>query len=208
MLRPVTEVAHMDTQLSPAGRHDDPFFLRSRRHDVGFIRDLVKVGSVGFVEMAVEHVGLFFVAKKAGAQRFIVDACASNRHFVRPPDGPLTGEKNFAMSNFREHLRTLIIWFVGSDDIKNAFHQMDIPGKLQTFFELPSVVASEVCYTGNTVNQKRLAPDSLKNPVPTTLPMGFSWALFFCPDVTDHWTLSGSADYPLFVFVVTTPNQR
>ena len=28
---------------------------------------------------------------------------------------------------------------------------------------------------------------------------GFSWAMFFCQDVTDHWTLSGSADYPLFV---------
>ena len=40
---------------------------------MGFVRDL-KAGSVGFVEAALEHVGLFFVAKKAGAQRFFFDA--------------------------------------------------------------------------------------------------------------------------------------
>ena len=67
------------------------------------------------------------------------------------------------------------------------------------FFALSDVLASEVGYTGRTVNQKRLAPDSLIYLVPTTLPVGFSWAMFFCQDVTDHWTLSGSADYPLFV---------
>ena len=56
---------------------------------MGSVRNLVKAGFVEFVEDAVEHVGLFFVAKKAGAQRFIIDARASNRHFLRPPSGPL-----------------------------------------------------------------------------------------------------------------------
>ena len=50
-----------------------------------FIRDVVMDGSVWFVEDAVEYVGLFFVAKKAGAQRFVIDARASNRHFLNPP---------------------------------------------------------------------------------------------------------------------------
>ena len=62
----------------PAGRYVDPVFQHSWRHCVGFIRDLVKDGSVGFVETAAEHVGLFLVAKQAGAQRFIIDARASN----------------------------------------------------------------------------------------------------------------------------------
>ena len=51
-------------QLGPAGRHVD---RTGRRHNVGFIRGLMKAESVGFVERAVEHVGSFFVAKKAGA---------------------------------------------------------------------------------------------------------------------------------------------
>ena len=66
MLRPVSEVADMETLLGPAGRYVDPVFQHSRRRYVGFIRDLVKAGFVEFVETAVQHVGLFFVAKKAG----------------------------------------------------------------------------------------------------------------------------------------------
>ena len=45
MLRPVSEVADMETPLGPAGRYVDPFF--QHRHYVGFVRDLVKSGSVG-----------------------------------------------------------------------------------------------------------------------------------------------------------------
>ena len=63
-----SEVGDMEARLGPAGRHVDPLLLHSRRHYVGFIRDLVKTGSVGFVEAAVEHVGLFFVAKGWGPE--------------------------------------------------------------------------------------------------------------------------------------------
>ena len=74
---------------------------------MGFIRVLVKAGSVGFVETAVEHVCLFFVAKKAGAQRFVIDARATNGIFstfllVRCSLG-----KGSVMSNPSERQRTL-----------------------------------------------------------------------------------------------------
>ena len=62
----------MEARLRPAGRYVDPVLQHSRRHHVGLIRDLVKAGSFGFGETATEHVGFFFVAKKAGAQRFNV----------------------------------------------------------------------------------------------------------------------------------------
>ena len=81
MLRPVSEVADVETRLGPASRYVDPVFQLSRHHYVGLIRVLEKAGSVGFVETAAEHVGLFFVANKGGAQRFIIDARAGNRHF-------------------------------------------------------------------------------------------------------------------------------
>ena len=45
--------------LGPPGRYVDPLFQHSRRHCVGFIRDLVKAGSVGFVEDSADRVGLF-----------------------------------------------------------------------------------------------------------------------------------------------------
>ena len=75
----------MEARLGLAGRYVDPVHQHSRRLCVGIVRDLVKGGSVGFVEAAVEHVGLFFVVKKAGAQRFNIDARASSRHFLSPP---------------------------------------------------------------------------------------------------------------------------
>ena len=65
----------METPLGPASRFVDPVFQHILRHQVGFTCDLVKAGSVGF------HVGLCFVAKKAGAQRFIIDARASSTFF-------------------------------------------------------------------------------------------------------------------------------
>ena len=51
----------METPLGLAGRSVDPVFQHSRRHYVGFIRDLVKAGSVGFDETAVEHKVAFFL---------------------------------------------------------------------------------------------------------------------------------------------------
>ena len=50
---------------------------------------------------------------------------------------------------------------------------MRIPSWLQVFFALPAVLASEVGYTVKTIELKRLVPDSLMYPVPTTLQAGF-----------------------------------
>ena len=159
------------------GRYVDPVFQHSRRHYVGVIRDLVKAGSVGFVVTAVEHVGLFFVAKKAGAQRFFLYTCKTKRHFLRPPTG-----KGLCDVEFQGAPGDAQNWFVGSAEIK-----MRIAGWLQAFFlhcllfSHPKLVKREERST-----KKRLATDSLVYPVPTTLPMGFSWAMFFGQDVTDH----------------------
>ena len=60
MLRLVLEVADIETRVGPAVRCVDPVVQDSQRHHVGFVRDLLNAGSVGFVEDAVEHIGLFF----------------------------------------------------------------------------------------------------------------------------------------------------
>ena len=65
-------------------------------------------------------------------------------------------------------------WFVGLADVQNAIHQMRILGWLWAFLALPAVLASDVGHSGKKkIERKRLVPDSLKNPVPTTLPFGF-----------------------------------
>ena len=103
----------------------------SRRRNVGFVRDLVKAGSVEFVDTAVEHVGLFFGAKKAVALRFILDARSSNRHFLNPQLDSCSQVRELRHVAFQEAPEDAQNWFVGSAVIKNAFHQMRIPDWLQ-----------------------------------------------------------------------------
>ena len=66
------------------------------------------------------------------------------------------------------------------------------------FLHCPLFLHPELVTREKTIDQTRLAPDSLMYPVPTQ-PMGFSRAMFFCQDVADHCTLAGSANSPLFV---------
>ena len=167
---------------------------------MGFVRDLVEAGSVGFIEAVVEHVGLFFSLPR----RLLLNGSSSTRvratdFFLRRPSQPLLAVEGLRHVEFQGALEDAQIWFVGSADVKHAFHQVRIPRRLQACFALPAALASEVEYTGKTVDQKRFVPYSLIYPVPTTLPMGSSRAMFFCQDVTDHCTPMGSTDFPCFV---------
>ena len=81
MLHPVSVVADTEARLAPADRYVDRSCPAQSTTLCWFCSRAVKAGSVGFVEDAAEHVGLFFVAKKA--QRFIFDRRACNRHFFK-----------------------------------------------------------------------------------------------------------------------------
>ena len=134
MLRPVSEVADMETRLRSTGRCVDPVFQHSRRRCVGFVRDMVRAGSVEFVEGCSWARWSLFVARKAGVKRFFVDARAGNRHFSRPPAGPLLTGEGLCHVEFHWAHEDAHSWFVGSADINNALHQMRIPNWLHALF--------------------------------------------------------------------------
>ena len=116
----------------------DPVFQHSRRHNVVFVRELVKAGSVGFVERCCRTRWSFFRCQKGwSSERFIVDVRASNRHFLRLPSGPLFTGEGLWYVEFQGMLEDPQNWFVGSADINNAFHQMRIPGLLEALFAVP-----------------------------------------------------------------------
>ena len=144
-----------------------------------------------------------FLAKKAGAHRFIIDGACVQPTFSEPPSGrTLTGEGKGTLpcqiSGSARGRSVPVCGFSGHQErVSSNAHSWMVAS---VFFALPAVLASEVGYNGKkTVSQKRFAPDSLIYRDTTTLLMGFSWAMFFCQDVTDHCTLLGRADYPLFV---------
>ena len=136
----------------------------------------------------------FFVAKDGGAQRFIIHARASNRQFIHPPSGPfLKGEE---LSHVEFHGTP--------EDARNVCVGSADPRWLQAY--LHCLLSSHRMFaTGKTLDQKRLVLDPLKNLVPSTLPRGFSRAMFFCQDVTDHCTHTGSFDSPLRLRNHSTP---
>ena len=177
MVRPVSEVAGMETWLRPAGRYVDPVFQHSRRH-VGFVRGLVKAGPVGFVETAVEHDWSLLRCQEDWAQRFIIDARASNRG-----EGLCHVEFQGALDDAKD-------WFVSSTEFKNVFHHMRILGWLQAFFALPVVFASEVGCTGKNVSATTTCSRFVDIPCSndaSTLPLGFDLAMFFSQDFLDHF---------------------
>ena len=120
MLRTVSEVADMEARLVPASRYVDPVFKR-------------KVGSAGFVGTAVEHAGLFFVARLVlrGSSSMRVPATGI---FRPPPSGLwLTGEC-LCHVEFQVSPEDARNWFVGSDDVKNTLHRIHFPRWMQAYF--------------------------------------------------------------------------
>ena len=142
VLRPVSEVADMETRLGLAARCVDPAFQHSRPHCVGFVREQAETGSVGFVENAVEHV---FRWQKARTHQPIM-VRASNRHFMRLPSGPLLTSEGLCHVEFQGTPEDAQNWFVGSADTKNAFHQMRIPGRLKAFLNCPPFSHSKLVH--------------------------------------------------------------
>ena len=91
------------------------------------------------------------------------------------PAGPLLGEGGEGQGAPEDAQN----WFVVSADIKNAFHQMCIPERLQAFFALPAVLASEVGCSGKRSARNVLFPiQGIPRSFNTS--DGFSSAMFFC----------------------------
>ena len=89
--------------------------------------------------------------------------------------------------------------FVGSADIKKAFIGCGFLGGRRRSSHCPLLSDRKL-----GIQERRLIEDVLfailwKDPVPSTLPVGLSWTMFFCQAVTDHCTLAGSSDSSLFV---------
>ena len=99
----------------------------------------------------VQHSGRHYVLVPSGLSKRLLNTLvslslprrpglrrASDRHFLNLPAGPLlTGEGLCRVGRVPEDAQN---WFVGSADIKDASHQMRIPGRLQAFFALLEIL--------------------------------------------------------------------
>ena len=155
--------------------YSDPL-LRVPRVYGKFLKSLHVANCVefSFVDDCLEIVECFFVAKKNGKLRLVIDARRSNCHFATPLHTHLcTGD---GLS--RIELEEGEVIHIAASDLKDAFYHIELPEAWRTYFGLRSVRARDVGIT--SLNGQALNPEQVMFPRLRVCPMGWSWAVFWC----------------------------
>jgi hypothetical protein len=140
-----------------------------------FVWRLSRAGLVDFVDEVVEITGVFFVPKKNGKQRMVLDARRSNCWFVRAEGVSLcTGS---SLANIE--LGSDDTLYVGQADLSNAFYHIGLPEALRPYFGL-----KQVRHLRAPADLRHMLGHCTAQSVHPRLrvtPMGFSWAFLDLP---------------------------
>ena len=151
---------------------DDAF--RSPKIYGGFLSELFDKGIVSFRTESKSFLGIFFVRKKNGKLRMILDTRIANCFFKSPPHTDLPTAS--AMSNI-ETRPGEFVYFSGGD-IDNAFYRITAPDVAKPYFTLPRVRAGHVGIS--EIDGVAVSPSTYVTPSLEVLPMGWSWSLWIC----------------------------
>eukprot|EP00971_Amphidinium_carterae_P351274 6492020-Amphidinium_carterae.1 len=181
-LRPPGEIAAMNDALGKVQPYMDPS-LKGRKFAKLVVR-LREVGLVSFTQHPVCFVGTFAVWKKGGEkQRIIVDARSTNRLFSPPPAVELCTSEAFSRVEIPEEFGEEAIEICVSD-IKDCFHRFLLPSWLRGYFCLPGVVAGDV--GALEADGEKVETNSWIYPCWNSLPMGWSWSVYFAQEASQH----------------------
>ena len=172
----------------------DVVLSRNRRKLLSLYRHLLKIGLVTIAcpGSAVETLGIFFVKKTGKEQdRLILDCRRINRLFVNPPGVELCSSEALARLEIQlpdnvlpgspeagEALRQVRV-ALGLADVKDCFHRYKVPLRLARFFGVGRAIARELGIVGTPLEGEPLGPESEVDLLWNSLPMGFSWSLYF-----------------------------
>ena len=167
----------------------DEILQHDRSQYGGFIKDLYGKGMFTFTSKPQEIVPPFFVRKKSGKLRLILDCRAVNRRFKRPPPLALGAGTSWAQVSVPQGCNL----HLAQSDIKDYFYSLQLPPELQPLFCLPALPLSLVQDWGFPELQ-RLEGDSegLIFPMLRVVPMGWSWAMWIAQRVHQHLCLEAS----------------
>ncbi|CAK0850468.1 unnamed protein product, partial [Prorocentrum cordatum] len=148
-----------------------------------FIQRLVEAGVAELtLERPTEVVDCFFVKKGGGKQRLVVDCRRSNQHFEPPAPVSLVSGDTLSQVHGDDSLGQPV--FIGQVDIKDAFYHMELPEGLRQYFGLRRIRAS---WAGiSQVQGVRASPGTWVTPRMRALPMGWSWALWWCQAIHER----------------------
>lgn len=161
----------------------DPMLRQGKQYH-GFLRRLYASSLIDYsVKPGREQIGLFFVTKKSGKLRLIVDARRSNAHFGEPSYVSLATGDSLGNLEFESGQEVTI----AMADLKDAFYHLSLPQCLRDYFCLPSIRAKDVGIS--SLDGRRLKGDERLTPRLAVVPMGWSWALYMCQSIHESLAL-------------------
>ena len=171
-----TDTAGGDSAESPPPYWDST--LRSDRSAyVSFARQLLSRNMVSIRRSCSRRVGIFFVKKKNGKIRIVIDARVVNRDLPRPPRTRLASTAAVVELRFEDGETASF----SAQDIADCFYQFRIPENMQELFGLKPIRAQELGISH--LDGVPIAGGTWLELCLSVLPMGFSFAL--------HWTQQG-----------------
>ena len=189
---PDTWLLHDDRAMSEAHDHaagikpySDPA-LRDKAKYAAFVRELWQCGIINWSRKVKGRCTPFFVRKKNGSLRLVLD-CRQVNAFFRIPPGCEMGSLA-AMGELEVDVGTEQQLWISQADVQDCFWQCAIPMELARWFGLDAVPGSLLISLGVThVDGQLVHPDEFIHPVIGCLPMGWSWAMWFVQQL--HETL-------------------
>ena len=159
--------------------YEDPQFKDHNKY-AGFVKRLYDLSLVD-VSLAKpqEAVSIFFVKKKAGKLRMILDCRLANTHFAEPEGIRLAS----ADSITKMEVPGQAPLYTASADLQNAFYTMGMPMGLRQLFGLKKVRASELGIS--EVAGVPVRPEQWVYPRVAVIPMGWSHAMWWCQRLSE-----------------------
>ena len=182
----------------------DPVLKQNPKLYHAFVRRLIASGVVSLHarSFARESTGVFFVRKKNGRLRLILDARRSNCWFVSPEATELASGSSFGDLTVDPSSHT----YVGHVDIQDAFYHLELPLELRRYFALPLICAGDAGISH--LDGVPIGPDVLLAPCLAALPMGWSHATYWCQRILTHVARNASDDLSTRNFIVDTSPHR
>ncbi|CAE7219985.1 ANK1 [Symbiodinium sp. CCMP2592] len=143
-----------------------------------FIVDIYERGMITFSRTAISVITPFFVAKKNGRLRLVLDCRASNQMFAAPPDIALAAGYTFAQIEVPQGE----VLFTAQSDVKDYFHSIGLPPGLRPYFALPAVQANDL--TGHIPLLEGF--QGKVYPCMCVVPMGWSWSMWVAQRIHQH----------------------
>jgi hypothetical protein len=160
-------------------RHIKPVMGATTPEYLALLRRMVERQMLSFTESPMAVNGVFAVAKGDKDQRLIIDARPANRAFRVCPEVHLPTPDLTARLEPDEDGGPL---FAAKVDLANYYHQLVMPTWMHPYFALPAVQAGAVGVEHLFGGQKEV----WVWPCCTTLPMGFSHAVYLAQAVHEH----------------------